>query len=55
MRDGRDDASLEATLELLADPEAQARLRQGQDEVAAGDIVGGDELTRLLESLRSAR
>lgn len=32
--------AIEATLELLTDPEAQARLRVAEAEVADGDVLG---------------
>ncbi len=36
--------SLEDTLELLSDPAALAQLRDSERAVAAGDVVGADEL-----------
>lgn len=51
----QDYASLEATLELAMDPAAQDRLRVAQAEVAAGDVVDGEDLAALLESKRSTR
>ncbi len=51
----RDYASLEATLELLADPEAQERVRAAKEELAAGDVVTGEELAVLLERKRAGR
>jgi antitoxin YefM len=50
----RDYESLEATLELLMDPAAQARVRTAQEEVAAGDVVTGEDLALLLERRPSA-
>jgi antitoxin YefM len=50
----RDYESLEATLELLMDPAAQARVRTAQEEVAAGDVVTGEDLALLLERRSSA-
>jgi antitoxin YefM len=45
----RDYESLEATLELLMDPAAQARVRKAQEEVAAGEVVSGNDLALLLK------
>ncbi len=40
--------AMEATLELLADPEAQARLRVAEAEVAHGDFLDEQAVRRLL-------
>lgn len=40
--------SIEATLELLADPEAQARLRSAEAEVDAGDVFDEAAVRRLV-------
>ena len=48
-------ASLEATLELLADPVAQKRLRQGEKDIAAGRGVDADALRAAMERRRGAR
>ena len=45
-------AGIEATLELLADPDAQERLRRAEAEVASGDVVEEDELRDVLARLR---
>jgi antitoxin YefM len=45
--------SMEATLELLADPEAQARLVKARADVERGDVVGEEELRSILAGLRS--
>lgn len=45
--------SMEATLELLADPEAQARLVEARADVERGDVVGEEELRSMLARLRS--
>jgi antitoxin YefM len=45
-------AGIEATLELLSDPAAQKRLRQAEGEVAAGEVLGEDDLRGLLDELR---
>ncbi len=42
--------SIEATLELLADPEAQERVRRSQAEVARGEFLTEDEVRALLAS-----
>lgn len=40
--------SIEATLELLADPEAQARIRRSEDDVAEGHVLDEDAVRALL-------
>lgn len=45
-------AEIEATLELLGDPEAQERVRQSEAEIAQGDALSAAESMALLESLR---
>lgn len=40
--------SIEATLELLADPEAQERLRSAEAEVDAGDVLDEAAVRRLV-------
>jgi prevent-host-death family protein len=50
-----DYASLEATLELLMDPAAQQRVRIASEEIAAGDVVTGEDLAVLLASKRLRR
>jgi antitoxin YefM len=40
--------SIEATLELLCDPEAQKRLQLAESEVAAGDVLNEQKLRELL-------
>lgn len=45
--------SLEATVELLSDPEAMRRLRLAEADVAAGDVVTGQEMARLMEQRRA--
>jgi prevent-host-death family protein len=40
--------SIEATLELLSDPEAQKRLRVAESEVARGDVLDEQALRRLI-------
>lgn len=44
--------SLEATLELQADPEAQERVRDAQAEIARGDYVTGQEMEALMVERR---
>jgi antitoxin YefM len=43
-------ASLEATLELLSDPQALARLAQAQADLAAGQQTTGEEMAALMEA-----
>jgi PHD/YefM family antitoxin component YafN of YafNO toxin-antitoxin module len=45
--------SLEATLELLSDSEALARLAQAERDVAAGDAVTGEEMAELMWQRRA--
>jgi antitoxin YefM len=46
-------ASLEATVELLSDPEAMQRVRQAQTDIEAGDFTTGEEMAELMKQ-RSA-
>jgi prevent-host-death family protein len=45
--------SLEATLELLSDPEALERLGQAERDVAAGEAVTGEEMAELMRRRRA--
>ncbi|MHB1536111.1 MAG: type II toxin-antitoxin system Phd/YefM family antitoxin [Acidimicrobiales bacterium] len=45
--------SIEATLELLGDPDAQARLRQAEQDVARGDLLDEKGVRALLASRRA--
>ncbi len=45
--------SLEATLELLSDPEALARLAQAERDVAAGEGVTGEQMAELMRQRRA--
>lgn len=40
--------SIEATLELLADPEAQRRLRQSEADLDRGDVLAEAEVRELV-------
>lgn len=42
-------ASLEATLELLADPEAMRRVAVADDDLAAGRATTHDEMVELMQ------
>jgi prevent-host-death family protein len=44
--------SIEATLELLGDPEAQQRLRESERDVARGDVLDEAEVRALLADRR---
>ena len=44
--------SIEATLELLADPAAQQRLRESEQDVARGDVLDEAEVRALLAERR---
>lgn len=45
--------SLEATLELLADPEALGRLAQAERDIAAGQVVTGEQMAELMRQRRA--
>jgi antitoxin YefM len=47
--------SIEATLELLADPQAQERVRQSQLEVERGDFLTEAEVRALLAAGNDTR
>lgn len=44
--------SLEATIELLSDPAAQARLAQAEADIDRGDVTTLDEMTRVMQERR---
>lgn len=44
--------SLEATIELLADEEGRARLRQADADIAAGDLTSAAEMSELMRQRR---
>ena len=44
--------SLEATIELLADPEAAARIREADEAVAAGDVTSSADMSELMAARR---
>lgn len=44
--------SLEATIELLADPAALARVREAEAAVAAGDLTTADEMAEIMAQRR---
>lgn len=44
--------SIEATLELLADPEAQKRLQESERDIARGDVLDEPEVRALLAGRR---
>lgn len=41
--------SLEATIELLSDPAAVARIQAGDDAVAAGNLTTAEEMAGLMQ------
>jgi prevent-host-death family protein len=45
-------ASLEATIELLSDPDAMARISEADAAAAAGDLTSGEEMRALMEARR---
>jgi prevent-host-death family protein len=45
--------SIEATMELLMDPEAQRRLASSADDIARGDLLDEDEVRALVARRRS--
>ena len=44
--------SLEATLELRADPAAMERVHRADAEIEAGEDIGGREMAELMEARR---
>jgi antitoxin YefM len=44
--------SLEATIELLADQAAMARIREAEADIAAGNLVTGEEMAALMTQRR---
>jgi antitoxin YefM len=44
--------SLEATIELLSDQSAMARVRESEAAAAAGDVTTAEEMTQLMERRR---
>jgi antitoxin YefM len=44
--------SIEATLELLSDPQAIAGIREADAQVATGEAVSGAEMAALMEDRR---
>jgi antitoxin YefM len=44
--------SIEATLELLADPKALADIREAEARVGAGDATSGADMAALMEERR---
>ena len=44
--------SLEATIELLSDESARARVREAEASVAAGDLTTVEEMAALMEARR---
>ena len=47
--------SLEATLELAGDPQAQSRIAEADRDIAAGQGLGATELDNAMRRHRSAR
>jgi len=43
-------ASLEATVELLSDPEAMARVRQAQSDIESGDFITGEQMDEVMRN-----
>ncbi len=43
-------ASLEATLELLSDPDAMGRVRQAQSDIENGNFTTGEEMERVMRT-----
>ena len=44
----QDLAAIEATMELLSDPEAQRRVRRAEEEIARGDVLDEEAVHALL-------
>ncbi|MEO6318652.1 MAG: type II toxin-antitoxin system Phd/YefM family antitoxin [Acidimicrobiales bacterium] len=47
--------SMEATLELLSDPDAVRRVQQAKADIEQGDFVTGDEMAQLMAERRARR
>ena len=47
--------SMEATLELLSDPEARERVGCAQADIARGDYTSGEDMGALMDHRRSGR
>jgi antitoxin YefM len=47
--------SIEATMELLADPEAQRRVAASEREISSGDTLTPDEVRALMNQHRGSR
>jgi prevent-host-death family protein len=45
-------ASIEATLELLSDPQALAEVREAEDAVSSGEVTSGAEMASLMDERR---
>jgi prevent-host-death family protein len=45
--------SIEATLELLSDPDAQSRVARAEEEVERGDLMDEAQVRALLDARRS--
>ncbi len=43
-------ASLEATVELLSDPAAMARVREAQSDIESGDFITGAEMDDVMRN-----
>ncbi len=46
--------SIEATLELLADPAALERIRRSQDEVERGEVLDEDDVRAMVAKRRTS-
>lgn len=44
--------SLQATIELLSDPSAQARVAQAEADIDRGEVTPLDEMTRIIQQCR---
>jgi antitoxin YefM len=49
----QDLSSLEATIELLSDPAAMARVREAEDAIARGEETSADEMAELMAQRRA--
>ena len=47
--------SIEATLELLSDPDAQQRLSRSEQDIARGDVLDEGQVRALLEARSSSQ
>jgi len=50
LMDAEELASMEATMEIINDPEAMEAIRQGEEDIKNGDLVSWEEVMKDLEA-----